>query len=277
MSVGTTRIVEHYSRSRLAERLDAALREDGVDPLHPSVEALAPYDQFHGRGVETTEDIAAMVAVVATDHLLDIGSGIGGPARWFATRFGCRVTGIDLTPEFCAVARELNGRLGLGDRVRIEEGDALAMPFPDASFDGAYSMYVSMNIADKERFYREIARVLRPGAWLALSEIAQGPRGELQYPVPWAAHAGSSFLATPEETLAGLQDAGFGIERFEDTLEQALAFGAKSRAMVERGEKPPYRALTLVHDALARSMAGNVARGYQQGSIVPIEIVARKR
>ena len=98
-----------------------------------------------------------------TDDLLDIGSGLGGPARYFAQRFGCRVTGIDLTAEFCEVARELTRLLELEDRVTIEHGNALAMPFADARFDGAYSMNVSMNIKDKDRLYREVARVLKPG------------------------------------------------------------------------------------------------------------------
>jgi SAM-dependent methyltransferase len=276
MSVTTSHIVEHYGRSGLLGRLEALLREDAVDPAHLSIEALAPYDQFHGRGMETTVEIAAMVDVRPDDHLLDIGCGIGGPARFFATRFSCRVTGIDLTPEFCAAARELTARLGLAERVAIEEGDALAMPFADASFDGAYSMNVSMNIGDKTAFYAEIQRVLKPGGWLVLSEIAKGDGGDLAYPSPWAADAASSFLVTPEDTIAGLQDAGFVIERFEDTLERTLAFAARSRAMVERGEKPPHRAVMLMHGDLAPAAMSNVARGYQNGSIVPIEVLARK-
>ncbi len=150
----------HYSRGNLLSRLNAALMEDGVDPDHPSMEALAPYDQFHGRGLEATLEIAGLVQAGPADHILDVGSGIGGPARYFASRFGCRVTGIDLTPEFCEVARHLTRLLDLEDRIAFEVGDALAMPFADAGFDGAYSMNVSMNIADKGRFYREVHRVL---------------------------------------------------------------------------------------------------------------------
>jgi SAM-dependent methyltransferase len=151
------------------------------------------------------------------------------------------------------------------------------MPFAGESFDGGYSMNVSMNIADKDGFYREIRRVLRPGAWLVLSEIAKGDGVDLAYPTPWAATAASSFLSTPEETIAGLQDVGFEIERFADTLARTLAYGAESRTMVERGEKPPHRAVMLMHGELAPVMAANVARGYQQGSIVPIEVLARTR
>src|SRR5947209_11034422 len=194
----------HYSPGNLLARLNAALIDDGIDPEHPTMEALAPYDQFHGRGLEATLEIAELVEAGSADHILDIGSGIGGPARYFASRFDCRVTGIDLTPEFCDVARHLTRLLNLEERVKFELGDALAMPFADATFDGAYSMNVSMNIADKAALYGEVRRVLRPGSWLMLSELAKGPGAPLDYPTPWAATASTSFLATPEETRNSL-------------------------------------------------------------------------
>ena len=258
------------------ERLHAALLGDDIDPDHPTIETLAPFDQFHGRGLEATEEVADMLAVAATDHLLDVGSGIGGPARYIADRFGCRVTGIDLTAEFCDVARHLTQMLGLEDRVAFEQGDALAMPFADASFDGAYSMNVSMNIADKAGFYKEIHRVLRPGAWLVLIEIAQGPNGSLDYPTPWAQTAESSFLVTPSETGEGLKASGFTDLKSRDTAKKSLAFGARSRAMVERGEKPPYRAVQLIHGDLAAEAIANSSRGIAEAGILPIEVFCRK-
>jgi ubiquinone/menaquinone biosynthesis C-methylase UbiE len=270
-------ISAHYSRGDLLSRLDAALREDGVDPEHPSIEALAPYDQFHGRGLEATLEVAAMMQAGPADHILDIGSGIGGPARYFANRFGCRVSGIDLTSEFCEVARHLTRLLKLEQRVTFEVGDALAMPFGDASFGGAYSMNVSMNIADKGALYREIHRVLKPGGWLVLSEVAKGEGGQLDFPTPWAASAHTSFLSTPEETRRGLRDAGFDVMRLRNTLEEAKAFGARSRAMVERGEKPPHRAVILIHGEVAAQATANTSRGLSEARIVPIEVLARKR
>jgi len=270
-------ISTHYGRVDLLARLNAALMEDGVDPAHPSIDALAPYDQFHGRGLEATIEIAELIQADVSNHILDVGSGIGGPARYFANRFGCRVTGIDLTPQFCDVARHLTRLLDLEDRVRFEVGDALAMLFPDGGFDGAYSMNVSMNIADKDAFYREIRRVLKPGAWLVLSEIAKGDGGDLDYPTPWASSERASFLSTPEETRRGLLEAGFDVIRLHSTLEKARAYGARARAMVERGEKPPHRAVTLIHGEIATQAMANTARGLSEGRIVPIEVLGRKR
>jgi SAM-dependent methyltransferase len=267
----------HYSQGNLLSRLNAALTDDGVDPDHPSMETLAPYDQFHGRGLEATSEIAGLMQAGPADRILDIGSGIGGPARYFANHFGCRITGIDLTPEFCDVARHLTRLLDLEDRITFEVGDALAMPFANASFDGAYSMNVSMNIAAKGEFYREIHRVLKPGAWLVLSEVAKGEGGDLDYPTPWAGSARTSFLSTPEETRRGMLEAGFEVIRLRNTLEEARAFGARSRAMVERGEKPPHRAVVLIHGEIATQAMANTARGLSEGRIVPIEVLGRKR
>jgi len=270
-------VSRHYGRGNLLARLNAALIADGVDPAHPTIEALAPYDQFHGRGLEATLELAALVQVHPGDHLLDIGSGIGGPARYLATRFDCRVTGIDLTSEFCDVARHFTRVLGLEDRITFEVGDAVAMPFAAASFDGAYSMNVSMNIADKDAFYRAIHRVLKPGAWLVLSEVAKGAGAEPDYPTPWASNPDTSFLSTPEETRRGLVEAGFDVVRLHSTLDESRAFAARSRAMVERGEKPPQRAVTLIHGELATQMTANASRGLAEGRMVPIEVLARRR
>jgi ubiquinone/menaquinone biosynthesis C-methylase UbiE len=263
-------VSSHYTRGDLLTRLNAALSADGADPGRPTPEALAPYDHFHGRGLEATIEIADLMPVRGGDHLLDIGSGIGGPARYVATRFGCRVTGIDLTPEFVEVARHLTRLAGLDDRVRFETGDALAMPFGDATFAGAYSMNVSMNIEDKAAFYGAIRRVLAPGGWLLLSEIARGDGGEPDYPTPWAAHARTSFLSTPEETRAGLRDAGFDVVELRSSAEAA-------RAMVARGEKPPHRGVMLVHGEMAGDATANSSRALHDGRIVPIEVLATKR
>jgi len=241
------------------------------------MEALAPYDQFHGRGLEATVEAAGLIEADPADHLLDIGSGIGGPARYFANHFGCRVTGIDLTPEFCEVARQLTRLLGLDDRVAFEVGDALAMPFADASFDGAYSMNVSMNIADKAALYRETHRVLKPGAWLVLSEIAKGERGELDYPTPWASSALTSFLSTPEETRQGLEQAGFDVIQMRSTLDEALVSGVRARAIVASGGKPPHRAVMLIHGDNANEAMANMSRALANAQVNPIELLARKK
>ncbi|HZR26272.1 MAG TPA: class I SAM-dependent methyltransferase [Vicinamibacterales bacterium] len=271
-----TDITQHYSRGDLLTRLNAALVADGADPARPTVEALAPYDQFHGRGLEATIELADQMPVRSTDRILDIGGGIGGPARYVATRFGCHVTGIDLTPEFVDVAQHLTRVMHLDARVTFEVGDATKTGFADASFDGAYSINVAMNIADKHGFYREIHRLLKPGGWVLLAEIAKAGGGAIDYPTPWASTAASSFLATADETQRALVECGFRVDRLQDSRDAALAYGARSRAMVERGGKPPHRAVALIHRDVAKAAMANSAAAMADGRIAPIDIFARK-
>jgi len=160
-------VSRHYSGGNLLSRLNAALAEDGIDPDHPSMEALAPYDQFHGRGLEATMEVANLVRVTASDRILDIGSGIGGPARYFANRFGCLVTGIDLTPELLVRAKE-NSELAKVE-VQWQEGDVEQMPFGDASFYFVVSQFGHMFAPRPDVAVREMLRVLRPGGTLAFS------------------------------------------------------------------------------------------------------------
>ena len=272
----TSDVSTHYTSGVLLARLEASLREDGCDPTQPTFEALAPYDHFHGRGLEATEELVDRLHVSDADHIVDIGSGIGGPARYLVRRFGCRVSGVDLTAEFCGVARHLTSLLGLAERISFEQGDALAMPFEDAAFDRVISMNVSMNIADKRAFYREIHRVLKPGARLGLAEVVQGPGGEPDYPTPWARTAETSFLATEAETRANLAASGFAIEHLRDTTEASLAWSARARAVVEAGGRPPHRAVSLIHGALADEILAGTGPALRERRTVPIEIVCRK-
>ena len=151
------------------------------------------------------------------------------------------------------------------------------MPFADGSFDGAYSMNVSMNIADKAAFYREVRRVLKPGGWLVLSEITRGTGAEVDYPTAWAANASGSFLCSAEETVCGLAAAGFEVASVRSTLDEMLAFGARSREQVQRGEKPPHRAVMLIHGDTAAAAMRNTSRGFAERRIFPIELLARRK
>jgi sarcosine/dimethylglycine N-methyltransferase len=264
----------HYAIGDIADRILAALREvNGPDPAI-TPEALAPIDHFHGRGVLATEELVALLKPEPGERLLDIGSGVGGPARWIAAKSGAHVTGVDLTPEFCAAARALNAACGMTDRVTIIEGSALDLPVPDAAFDRAYSQNVIMNIADKPRFYREAWRALRPGGTLALSNVCAGA-GEPYFPVPWATTSNTSFLASVAQTCADLAEAGFEIVSFEDTTETHQEAARRELARLESAELPVLSPRLIMGERL-REMRINSVRSQADGRLRTVEVLARK-
>ena len=265
----------HYSSNDIADRLLQALSAAGVDVNAPTPLDLAPVDQFHSRGLEATRELAEMLAPTAGERILDIGSGLGGPARFFAFTYDCQVDGIDLTPEFCDAARALVRITGLDGQVHIECASALEPPFDDATFDAAYSQNVVMNIADKPAFYREAWRVLRPGGRLGLSNLAQGPGGPPDYPVPWATTAETSFLATPDETRSEIEAAGFEIAIFQDKTQILKEFLSAQRELIKQSGPPKLGPHVFMGERF-KEMQRNVARSVEQGRVLPLEILCRK-
>ena len=243
MSHHDTIVQQHYTRANLAERLLAALKQAGKDPNALTRDDLAGIEEFHLRGRDATRDLARLAEWNAGTHVLDIGSGIGGPARTLAAEFGCRVTGIDLTDEFVRTAREFTARLKLDSNITFRQGDALDLPFDAAEFDGAIIEHVNMNIANKPRLFEQIARVLRPGGRLALCEICAGRQEGIHFPVPWASEPRGSFLVRPQELRAMAESAGLQMLQWQDvTLASLNWLQERASAMAAPpapGQTPP--------------------------------------
>jgi len=271
----TNTVARHYGSAGIAERVLAALREAKGADAAVTPENLAPFDHFHGRGVVATQEIADKLALQPGERVLDIGSGIGGPARWFAATYDVQVTGVDLTPEFCAAAETLIAATGLGDKVRILNGSALDLPVPDGAFEAAYSQNVIMNIADKKQFYREAFRALRPGGRLALSNLCAGPAGEPYFPVPWATTRDTSFLAPPDEMRADLLAAGFEIAAFHDITQEMREVQRRTRERIDKGDMPKI-AVDIMMGERAREMQWNSIRTIDDGRGIAIEALVRK-
>lgn len=212
-------IEAQYSSGTLEHNILAALQQMGKDRDGLSVMDLAPIDQFHFGGRAATLDLARLAGCQPEMTVLNVGGGLGGAARTLASEFGCRVTVLDLTEEFCRVGEMLTQTVGLSDRVTFRRGDALDMPFDAASFDAVWTQHSTMNIEDKERLFREIHRVLRPGGVYALNEVMAGPVQPPTYPTPWAREPAVSFLLRPEEFQRHIATLGFRQIVWLDTTE----------------------------------------------------------
>jgi ubiquinone/menaquinone biosynthesis C-methylase UbiE len=219
--------------------------------------------------------LARAAGVDATHRILDVGSGLGGPARCLAGEFGCRVTGIDLSEQYCRVATMLSERAGLGDRVGYRQGDALNLPFADGTFDVVWTEHMAMNVPDKARLYGEMYRVLVPGGTLAIYDILEGPASPVYFPVPWSRTPDTSALAAPDELRSLLESAGFEVTAWHDTTDVARDWFVAVAERIRKQGIPPLGWHLLMGDDY-RAMAENQRRNLEEDRIVLAQIVARK-
>jgi SAM-dependent methyltransferase len=268
-------VQRHYTVPALGQRILDALEKAGRDTSRLSVDDLAPIDEFHVRGRQATLELAEAARIQPHHAVLDVGSGIGGPARCLANEFGCRVTGLDLTEEYCRTATVLSERVGLAHLVRFEQGDAVTMPFPDASFDVVWTEHVAMNVADKASLYREMYRVLKRGGTLAIYDVCAGEGGPVHFPVPWARSEDTSFLASPEQLRRLVTAAGFDVTDWRDTTGQAREWFVALSERVEREGAPRLTWGMLMGDDFP-AMARNQRRNLDEGRIALIQLVAQK-
>jgi SAM-dependent methyltransferase len=269
-----TAVAEHYSAADLLSRIDAGLRQAGRDPENLALEDLAPVDEFHIGGRPATQYAVAKMPLDAAHHVLDVGCGLGGAARYVAQEIGCAVSGIDLTPDYVDVANALTARVGLGDRMRFATASALDMPFADGAFDAAFTFHVAMNIAHRDGLYREIARVLKPGAAFCVYDVMRTGPGEVVYPTPWAETGATSHLASAEETESYLRAAGFDIRETESRRDFALEFFRQRLAGAADG--PPPLGIHLLMGATWREKFKNTLENIEAGRIAPVQIIATR-
>lgn len=263
-------ISAHYTTTNLTEAIAAALRaaDKDLDALAP--DDLIPLDQFHSFGLASTLELARRAGIATGARVLDVGGGIGGPARFLASRHDCRVTVLDLTPAFVATGEMLTAWTRLTDRVSFVCGSALEMPFPAAGFDLAWTQNAAMNIADKPRLYGEIARVVRPGGRLAFFGVTAGPNGPPHFPAPWASDPAYSFLLPPEEVRRTILAAGFRERSWLAGPELVALLESLVRDLPpELVPRPSGLATALLMGAEAETKIANSARNTREGRTTP--------
>lgn len=267
------RISQHYGSEGLQGRIHSALERAGKTGAL-TVADLAPIDQFHTRGLAATRELIDFASVEPGWHVLDVGSGLGGPARALASAKNVHVTGVDITREFCEVATWLSSLTSLGHLTEFRHADATALPFHDGRFDLAWTMQIQMNIEDKRQFYGEIFRVLRPGARFVFQDIMSGPGGEIHLPVPWATRRDSSFLISIDALRETLEQTGFRLETLEDMSEQALAWRKNQPAAA--GLAPTALGLHVVMGEQFALMQSNQVRNIEERRVTYVRGAAIK-
>lgn len=267
-------VAGHYDHPELMPTIERGLLLAGADPLRPRLGELAPLDQFHTRGMDATLELAALAGVSPRDRVLDLGGGIGGPARVLAERLGAAVTVVDLTPAYCAVGEALTARTGLAGRVRFVAGDATDPPLPPGGFDLVWTQHSSMNIADKERLHAAAYRMLRPGGRYALHEIMAGPVQPIRFPVPWASTPSLSHLRPPEAARAAIRAAGFEEVAWRDVTPETLAW-SRARAAAAASGSPALGLHLLLGDRF-RPAFENLGRNLEEDRLRVVEALFRR-
>jgi SAM-dependent methyltransferase len=270
-------VAAHYRLPDLVSIIRAGLAALGKTPERVTLEDLAPVEEFHIGGRPATREVLDQLRLKTGWHILDIGSGIGGPARFAAHEYGVRVTGIDLTSDYVETAATLAQWVGLSDRAIFRQGSATSLPFTQGSFDAAYMLHVGMNIDDKETLCREAARVLRPGALFAIYDVMRLGEGTVTFPMPWAAHEGLSSLATPDTYKEALQLAGFELVDERNRRDFSILFFEQLRAKTDSaGGTPPFGTHLVMGKDTPLKIA-NLVASLKAGTLGPVELIARKR
>ena len=269
-----TRVAEHYTRGKLEEAVLRAITQSGKDASRLEFADLATMDEFHVGGLEATKSVADHMELHGGLRLLDVGSGIGGPARYFAAEHNCSVVGIDLTEEFVQVASSLTRIVKLEHLAEFRHASALEIPFASETFDRAYMMHVGMNIADKAGVFREVRRVLKNDGIFAVFDIVRtGVNGSLRYPLPWAMTGETSFVSEIKDYREALERAGFRIGQEHNRREFAIDFLKKSMSRMASGG-PPVLGIQLLMGDQTQEILKNVLTLMEENVLEPVELYA---
>jgi len=269
-------VSEHYEIPSLKERIGQALRQAGYGDGQVDWKALAPLDQFHVRGLASTQELSTALDVKPGATILDVGCGVGGASRFLAATYDAHVTGIDLTPSFVEAATMLSDRAGLADRTTFRVANALDLPFKDASFDYAWTQHVAMNIRDRTRLYAEIFRVLKPGGALAIHDVVQGKDEPLTFPLPWAATSEMSFLLSADGMRDALVKSGFEVVSWEDTTEPTKEWIAQLKATRDAASAPFPLGLHVVTGRDFATAIADLGRDLNEGRLRLIQTIVKR-
>lgn len=270
-------VQDHYTSGDLLKAICAGVEQIGKSPETVTIEDLAAVDEFHLGGRQATRAFLDQLAISADDHVIDVGCGVGGSSRFAALTYGCRVTGIDLTEEFVDTGNTLSSWVGSDKQVRLFQGDALDLRFPDATFDKAFMLHVGMNIADKRALAKEVRRVLKPGGTFGIYDIMQTSSDPIVFPVPWASTVEASSLASSEHYINMTVEAGFELVSERNQREFALESFKRMESAAMAAKRPTPLGLHILMGKAAAAKVQNMIENIVMNRMAPIELIFSKR
>lgn len=271
------KVIDNYKHGELLKAIENALTKMGKSVNEATVELLGPVDEFHIGGRTATDRFIGQLNFKAENTILDLGCGLGGSARHVAHKINCKVEGIDLCEEYVETGKALNKWVKLDSKINLRSGSALDLPYRGNTFNGAYLFHVGMNIENKKQLFKEVARVLKPGATFGIYDVMKVGAGDINYPTPWASNSSISKLATPDEYKIALKENGFEIQSEANRKEFALEFFSNMEAKAQEFGGPPPLSLHTLMQASTPVKIQNVVDGIVNGIISPVEIIAMKK
>ena len=273
--VSITDIENFWTRGDLYSRINQAMSDSGLNNKKLEIEDLFPIDQYHARGIGATKDLGKRMPITKNQKILDVGCGLGGPARYYAKEFKCHITGVDITPSFIEIGNEFNRLTSMSTMVDLYVGNGEKLEFEDEVFDGAYSQHVTMNISDRMKFFSEIYRVLKKGSFFAFTEHGLGPEGDPIFPLPWADNQEMSFLLPLENTNAILKEIGFINIKLIETGDKYIEGYEKLIQKQPKSEKPTL-GIHVIGGSSMHERSINSMRSIKENRTLPFEIVCEK-
>ena len=268
-------INRHYGISGILDSILKGLEDSGKNLESLVPEDLAPIDEFHTRGKESTIEIANLAQLKQQHNVLDVGCGLGGSARYIATEFGCPVIGVDLTDEYIDVANKLTEFVNLSDKVSFKQASALELPFASESFDIVWTEHTQMNISHKGKFYNELSRVLKPHGRLVFHDIF-GTNNQAHYPTPWAEQVSMSSLCTQDEARRTIEKSNLIIDEWIDKSKLSTEFFKMMVKKIESSGPPPL-GLHLLMGKTAKEKLSNQVRNLEEDRIAIVQGTAIKK
>jgi SAM-dependent methyltransferase len=264
----------HYGSASLITRVETALGAAGLNAPTIDWTHLAAIDQFHVGGAAATALLSGRLDLTRDTKVIDLGSGLGGPARHLAATYGCHVTGIDLNPPYVELANYLAQRAGAQAALEFHVGDVLHPDFADGAFNVVWTQHVAMNIADRSGLYAQVHRLLRPGGQFAMYDVLQGDGGPLEYPLPWAREASLSHVVSAAQQHELLDAAELHVTTWADVTPVALEWIAKQAAAAQ-ASTGAFDLRVIMGDDFPM-LLGNLARNLREGRAMLVQAVALK-